>query len=166
MGNRKSRAVYEANIPKNFWRPKTVALMENFIRQKYELKKYLASDLVQILPPDIPIRLEEADPYVLEKVELPAHSGDSRLNPAASNLRVESKANETATPDLTVSIRPPTSIATASSSTADLLIVSTSPSPHPPFITQSAAYLHVNSRLSASLVSANSAASIPNIQVR
>ena len=35
--------------------------MENFIRQQFEIKKYIAIDLVHTLPTDIPVGWEEAD---------------------------------------------------------------------------------------------------------
>lgn len=46
MGNSRGRAVYEANIPDTFRRPQTDTTLENFIRAKYEHKKYIAKEFV------------------------------------------------------------------------------------------------------------------------
>lgn len=51
MGNSKARAVYEANLPDNFKRPTSDPHLENFIRSKYEQKKYLAKEWVPPPPP-------------------------------------------------------------------------------------------------------------------
>lgn len=51
MGNSRARAVYEANLPDSFRRPQTVCSLENFIRAKYEHKKYIAREWV---PPPLP----------------------------------------------------------------------------------------------------------------
>ncbi|CAG7819131.1 unnamed protein product [Allacma fusca] len=51
MGNSRARAVYEANMPDSFRRPQTDVALENFIRAKYEHKKYIAQEWVQ---PTIP----------------------------------------------------------------------------------------------------------------
>lgn len=50
MGNSKARAVYEANLPDNFKRPQDAGL-EQFVRAKYETKKYIAKEWV---PPPAP----------------------------------------------------------------------------------------------------------------
>ncbi|RWS27874.1 stromal membrane-associated protein 1-like isoform X2 [Leptotrombidium deliense] len=52
MGNSKARAVYEANLPDNFRRPHIDSALEQFIRAKYEQKKYIAKEWVQ--PPTPP----------------------------------------------------------------------------------------------------------------
>ncbi|XP_051156078.1 stromal membrane-associated protein 1 [Leptopilina boulardi] len=51
MGNSRARAVYEANLPDSFRRPQTDSSLENFIRAKYEHKKYIAREWV---PPTLP----------------------------------------------------------------------------------------------------------------
>lgn len=51
MGNSRARAVYEALLPDGFRRPQTDSALENFIRAKYEHKKYLAREWV---PPPAP----------------------------------------------------------------------------------------------------------------
>lgn len=51
MGNSRARAVYEANLPDSFRRPQTDCSLENFIRAKYEHKKYIAREWV---PPPLP----------------------------------------------------------------------------------------------------------------
>jgi len=52
MGNSRARAVYEASLPDNHRRPQTDSALENFIRAKYEQKKYIAQEWV---PTSIPV---------------------------------------------------------------------------------------------------------------
>ena len=49
VGNRRGRQLYEANLPDFFRRPQTDSALEQFIRAKYEQKRYVASDFV---PPE------------------------------------------------------------------------------------------------------------------
>lgn len=51
MGNSRARAVYEALLSDNFRRPQTDSGLENFIRAKYEQKKYIAREWI---PPPFP----------------------------------------------------------------------------------------------------------------
>lgn len=51
MGNSRARAVYEANIPDSFRRPQVDSALEQFVRAKYETKKYIAREWV---PPAMP----------------------------------------------------------------------------------------------------------------
>nr|XP_018898344.1 PREDICTED: stromal membrane-associated protein 1 isoform X2 [Bemisia tabaci] len=51
MGNSRARAVYEANLPDDFRRPQLDSALEQFIRAKYEAKKYIAREWV---PPPLP----------------------------------------------------------------------------------------------------------------
>ncbi|KAH8401999.1 hypothetical protein KR009_009091 [Drosophila setifemur] len=53
MGNSRARAVYEAQLPDGFRRPQTDSALENFIRAKYEHKKYLAREWVPPSPPKV-----------------------------------------------------------------------------------------------------------------
>lgn len=53
MGNSRARAVYEAQLPDGFRRPQTDTALENFIRAKYEHKKYLAREWVPPSPPKV-----------------------------------------------------------------------------------------------------------------
>ena len=50
MGNSKGRAVYECNLPENYRRSQTDSAMEQFIRGKYEARKWMSKDWV---PPAI-----------------------------------------------------------------------------------------------------------------
>ncbi|XP_059089568.1 stromal membrane-associated protein 1-like [Tigriopus californicus] len=54
MGNSRARAVYEANLPDGFIRPQNDQALEQFIRAKYEKKKYIAQEYVPEAPPDFP----------------------------------------------------------------------------------------------------------------
>ncbi|KAK4324926.1 hypothetical protein Pmani_004462 [Petrolisthes manimaculis] len=47
MGNSRARAVYEANIPDSFRRPQMDSALEQFVKAKYEAKKYIAREWVQ-----------------------------------------------------------------------------------------------------------------------
>merc|ERR1719435_201620 len=60
MGNSKARAVYEANLPDDFKRPQTDSAVESFVRQKYEKKKFVASEWVATKAPEVPSGWEEA----------------------------------------------------------------------------------------------------------
>ncbi|CAD5121472.1 DgyrCDS9978 [Dimorphilus gyrociliatus] len=44
IGNSRGRAIYEANLPDSFARPQTDSSLEEFIRNKYEHKKYIAKE--------------------------------------------------------------------------------------------------------------------------
>lgn len=44
MGNSKAREIYEKNLPDNFRRSQNDSAMEQFIRAKYEQKKWIAKD--------------------------------------------------------------------------------------------------------------------------
>ncbi|KAI3384175.1 hypothetical protein SNEBB_008209 [Seison nebaliae] len=44
MGNSRARAVYEARLPDNYKRPQTDMALEQFIRMKYDHKKWIASE--------------------------------------------------------------------------------------------------------------------------
>ena len=48
MGNSRARAVYEALLPDGFRRPQNDSALESFIRAKYEHKKYIAREWVNI----------------------------------------------------------------------------------------------------------------------
>ena len=54
MGNSRARAVYEANLPDGFHRPQNNQALEQFIRTKYERKKYIAKEYVPQKPPEFP----------------------------------------------------------------------------------------------------------------
>ena len=54
MGNSRARAVYEANLPDGYLRPQNNQALEQFIRNKYEKKKYIAKEYVAQKPPEFP----------------------------------------------------------------------------------------------------------------
>jgi len=60
MGNSRARAVYEATLPDDYRRPQNDQAVEAFIRQKYEKKKYIASEWTPSKPPDFPVGWDEA----------------------------------------------------------------------------------------------------------
>lgn len=47
VGNAKSRSIYECNIPDTFRRSQTDSAMEQFIRSKYESRKWIAKEWTQ-----------------------------------------------------------------------------------------------------------------------
>lgn len=47
IGNAKGRQIYEANLPDTFRRSQTDSAMEQFIRGKYESKKWIAKEWTQ-----------------------------------------------------------------------------------------------------------------------
>lgn len=56
MGNSRGRAVYEANLPDGYKRPiNSDQAMEQFIRAKYEHKKYIAKEWVPPKPRAFPV---------------------------------------------------------------------------------------------------------------
>ncbi|VDL57850.1 unnamed protein product [Hymenolepis diminuta] len=50
VGNRRARQLYEANLPEFFRRPQADSALEQFIRAKYEQKRYVPSDFVPPKP--------------------------------------------------------------------------------------------------------------------
>ena len=54
MGNSRARAVYEANLPDGFLRPQNNQALEQFIRAKYEKKKYIAKEYLPQKPSEFP----------------------------------------------------------------------------------------------------------------
>ena len=50
IGNSRGRAIYEANLEDNFRRPQTDSALEQFIRAKYEHKRYIAKEWIAPTP--------------------------------------------------------------------------------------------------------------------
>ena len=122
MGNSKSAAVYEANIPDDFRRPHTVSSLESFIRQKYVTRKYVVSDWVPVLLQDVPVSCEEA------------YSKDTSPTLGTTCPRVESRT--VGTPAVFMDYLPPNITSTTPSSTSvavspGLFLGSPAPSTHP-----------------------------------
>ena len=147
MGNSNSTAVYEANIPDDFKRPRTVSSLQSFIRQKYVTRKYVLSDWVPVLQ-DVPVSCEEP------------HSRGTSPTLGTSCPRVESRT--VGTPAVFMDSFPHIITSTPPSSTSvagspGLFLGSSTPSPHPHSFLPYSAY-----------VTANVAAiggSVPNTQV-
>ena len=47
IGNAKAKSIYEANLPETFRRSTTDSAMEQFIRNKYDQKKWIAREWTQ-----------------------------------------------------------------------------------------------------------------------
>jgi len=59
MGNKRARAIFEANLPDDFRRPQTDTALESFIRAKYEHRRYIPHDYVDPGPPEPAFNVEE-----------------------------------------------------------------------------------------------------------
>lgn len=99
MGNSRARAVYEANLPDNFRRPQTDVALENFIRAKYEHKKYIAQEWVKPPPPRVDWNAEIEEQIRRKKEKKTADVSTAVLPPklgAAAKLGiVKSSSNNT-----------------------------------------------------------------------
>lgn len=136
MGNSRARAVYEANIPDSFRRPQMDSALEQFVRAKYEAKKYIAREWVQPPMPNPTWDLELEKQLRKKKrektsgtVELPAlvsnpssrgTSASPKPLPKAPGSKSSSPSPSTANKNATATTSS-TSATTASSATQDLL---------------------------------------------
>lgn len=68
MGNSKARQIYEANLPNNFRRPIMDTALEQFIRAKYEIKRYIKTDWSPSIEDTCAIRFDW-DKEIREKIE-------------------------------------------------------------------------------------------------
>ncbi|XP_050714525.1 stromal membrane-associated protein 1-like isoform X2 [Eriocheir sinensis] len=141
MGNSRARAVYEANIPDSFRRPQMDSALEQFVRAKYEAKKYIAREWVQPPMPNPTWDLELEKQLRKKKrektsgtVELPAlvNSPSSRGTsaspkplPKAPGSKSSSPSPSTANKNATSTVNTSTAT-TVSSATQDLLGLETS----------------------------------------
>lgn len=75
MGNAKARAVYESELPQLFRRPQTDQTLEQFIRAKYEAKRYIMKGWV---PPNIDVSDLPALPEAMGQ-EKKAHTTDKYI---------------------------------------------------------------------------------------
>ena len=94
MGNSRARAVYEANLNDGFVRPQNDQALDQFIRAKYEKKKYIAKEYVPQNPPQLPegwYELIEAEKMKkdLRKIVLPSHNAQAKTEPQEADKKVE-----------------------------------------------------------------------------
>ncbi|KAK6622333.1 hypothetical protein RUM44_002144 [Polyplax serrata] len=137
MGNSRARAVYEATLPDSWRRPQTDSSLENFIRAKYQHKRYIAKEWV---PPPLPKvdwekeLDEEADRQKKRKKEKPVPTvtrkplADTTVpalpkpnsSPKASRTKIETTNKSAAAVDL-LGLNSPTtgSLAPTITNTAD-----------------------------------------------
>jgi stromal membrane-associated protein len=95
MGNSRGRAVYEASVPNDFKRPSSDSPLEQFIRAKYEKKKYIMKDWVATKPPDLP----EGWSTLIEQEKI-GKSRDSKmtvLGPSSNNGKPADKRKSEST---------------------------------------------------------------------
>ncbi|VVC93438.1 unnamed protein product [Leptidea sinapis] len=79
MGNSRARAVYEANLPDSYRRPQKDNALEQFIRAKYEQKKYIAKEWV---PPTLPkVNWDKEIDEELERQKRKKKASTSSLGP-------------------------------------------------------------------------------------
>lgn len=138
MGNSRARAVYEANIPDSFRRPQVDSALEQFVRAKYETKKYIAREWVPPAMPNPTWDLELEKQLRKKKrekasgtVELPAPvsgRGSSRGTsaspkplPKAPGSKSSSPSPATSAKNSTSSVKTTATTTTTSSATQDLL---------------------------------------------
>uniref|UniRef100_A0A0X3PMZ5 Arf-GAP domain-containing protein n=1 Tax=Schistocephalus solidus TaxID=70667 RepID=A0A0X3PMZ5_SCHSO len=85
IGNRRGREIYEANLPEYFRRPQTDFALEQFIRAKYEQKRYIASDFIPPTPNADAVKkelnrleqLHKKRPMASKSLALPTATGES-----------------------------------------------------------------------------------------
>ncbi|CAD6185625.1 unnamed protein product [Caenorhabditis auriculariae] len=114
MGNEKARRVYEAELPENFRRPTSDSQMEQFIRSKYEQKRYLLRGFTypkvdaSELPKSVPVRGPAIIKKPITNVDV-NYSG--KLSPSQPNGNIQSKTVndllDFSGPSETVSAGPP-----------------------------------------------------------
>lgn len=127
MGNSRARAVYEANLPDSFRRPQMDSALEQFVRAKYEAKKYIAREWV---PPPMPnptwdleyeknIKKKKEKKVVSGTVELPALVGNSNRS-ASKGTSASPKPLPKAPGSKNTSPSPAAKTSTSSSSTSSV----------------------------------------------
>ncbi|CAL4069087.1 unnamed protein product [Meganyctiphanes norvegica] len=112
MGNSRARAVYEANLPDSFRRPQMDSALEQFVRAKYEAKKYIAREWV---PPPMPNPTWdlEMEKHIKKKKEKKAPGSKNTSPSPAATTSAPSTASITTTTTIPAS--------NTSSGTLDLL---------------------------------------------
>lgn len=103
MGNAKSRSIYEQNLPDTFRRSQTDSAMEQFIRNKYENKKWIAKEWTQ--PPiTVSSDLQIDDSKDRRKVKTNVVNLDStfnsmKLDSSSSRVKKSSPKQSTKVPE-------------------------------------------------------------------
>jgi len=140
MGNSKARAVYEAGVPEDFRRPQSDSSLEQFIRNKYEKKKYIAREWKPTPPPDLPIgwaEIIEAEKQKrdirtvkLPSINAPPPQQKTPEHTASSNHSTNKPSNNnTSVPAKQTHVTKPAPPPADKSSSFDLLGLSTNPTP-------------------------------------
>ncbi|KAL7059335.1 hypothetical protein AAHC03_013985 [Spirometra sp. Aus1] len=99
IGNRRGREIYEANLPEYFRRPQTDFALEQFIRAKYEQKRYMAADFIPPTPNADAVRkelnrleqLHKKRPVTSKSLALPTGSGESSGKPQSRTTKSTAK---------------------------------------------------------------------------
>lgn len=92
IGNSKGRSIYEANLPETFRRSQTDSAMEQFIRSKYEQKKWINKEWTQqsIV---VPTELKEDDGGRDKRKS--KNDGKINLDSAFNSMKIDSKPKKT-----------------------------------------------------------------------
>lgn len=94
-GNAKSRSIYEANLPDTFRRSQTDSAMEQFIRNKYETRKWIAKEWTQptiTVPADL--KIDDTKEKRKTKNEGPKINLDSAFN----SMKIDSSKHKKTPP--------------------------------------------------------------------
>jgi len=125
MGNSRGRAVYEASVPDDFKRPNSDSALEQFIRAKYEKKKYIMKDWVATKPPDLP----EGWNTLIEQEKL-GKSRESKmavLTPGSNGAKTANKSKSEPTSGLSAPRKSTSSAAVATAATKSSAVVASKP---------------------------------------
>ncbi|ALC40635.1 CG8243 [Drosophila busckii] len=107
MGNSRARAVYEAQLPDGFRRPQTDTALENFIRAKYEHKKYLAREWVPPSPPKVDWAKEIDEELERQKRKKKTAQGSLGISNISTSGSVDKRASSTTSSTKTVPLPAP-----------------------------------------------------------
>jgi stromal membrane-associated protein len=92
VGNAKGRAIYEANLPETFRRSQTDSAMEQFIRGKYEAKKWIAKEWTPsavVISSDLKI-----DDSGKDKRRSKADGNKINLDSAFNSMKIDSSSSK------------------------------------------------------------------------
>jgi len=92
VGNAKGRSIYEANLPETFRRSQTDSAMEQFIRGKYEAKKWIAKEWT---PPNIVVSTDlKIDDSGKDKRRSKADGNKINLDSAFNSMKIDSSSSK------------------------------------------------------------------------
>jgi stromal membrane-associated protein len=112
MGNSKGRAVYECNLPENYRRSQTDSAMEQFIRGKYEARKWMSKDWVPptISTADLMIdddKSKSSSGVSTNKIKLKTNSNVFNINQSPTSTSSKPSKQEQKSPNSTTVYKDP-----------------------------------------------------------